>query len=286
MYQRPQYQRPQYQRPQYQRPQEGVFSKTQSFLKSDSFFAKLAFIILVLVIFYYLLQATLLIIKQLFGSSGHTHIFKGIKNANKSVTIQQDPNIKGSVPILRSDNKKSGIEFTYSVWLNIYNLDGQGIKRRHIFHKGNAYHDASENMFMPNNSPGLYLDAEANKLIVVMNTFDQVIEEIEIDNIPFHNWINVAIVVKQKIVDIYVNGVLAKRYKLSGLPKQNYGNVYINKNGGFNGSLADLSYYNYAVGPAKLRSIAQSKPNFKVDNKNIENYPPYFSLGWYTSKTG
>ena len=266
-------------------PQESVFSKTRSFLRSDSFFAKLAFIILVLIIFYYLLQATLLIIRQLFGSSGHTHVFKGIKNGNKNVTIAQDPNIKGSVTILRSDNKKNGIEFTYSVWLNIYNLEPTG-QRKHIFHKGNIDDlDSETNMYIPNNSPGLYLDATTNKLIVVMNTFNKVTEEIPIDNIPFNNWINVSVVVKQKIVDVYVNGILAKRHELSGLPKQNYGNVHINKNGGFNGSLADLSYYNYAVGPAKLRATAEAKPNFKVDNKNIENYPPYFSLGWYTSKS-
>ena len=266
-------------------PQESVFSKTRSFLRSDSFFAKLAFIILVLIIFYYLLQVTLLIIRQLFGSSGHTHVFKGIKNGNKNVTIAQDPNIKGSVTILRSDNKKNGIEFTYSVWLNIYNLEPTG-QRKHIFHKGNIDDlDSETNMYIPNNSPGLYLDATTNKLIVVMNTFDKVTEEIPIDNIPFNNWINVSVVVKQKIVDVYVNGILAKRHELSGLPKQNYGNVHINKNGGFNGSLADLSYYNYAVGPAKLRATAEAKPNFKVDNKNIENYPPYFSLGWYTSKS-
>ena len=86
--------------------QIGIFSKTRTFLRSDSFFAKLAFIILVLIIFYFLLQATLLIIRQLFGSSGHTHIFKGIKNGTKSVTIKQDPNLKGSVTVLRSDNKK------------------------------------------------------------------------------------------------------------------------------------------------------------------------------------
>ncbi|ANS04214.1 hypothetical protein [uncultured Mediterranean phage] len=269
-------------------PQESAFSKTQSFLKSDSFFAKLAFIILVLIVFYYLLQAVLLIIRQIFGSSGHVHVFKGIKNGTKSVTIKQDPKIKGSVPILRSDNRKSGIEFTYSVWLNIYNLEPIG-QRKHIFHKGN---DApldnmldDDGMYTPNNSPGLYLHERENKLIVAMNTFNKVKEEITIDNIPFNKWINLAIVVKQKIVDVHINGTLAKRHELSGLPKQNYGNVYINKNGGFHGSIANLSYYNYSLGPAALRDQAAGEPNFKVDNKNIKNYPPYFSLGWYTNKS-
>ena len=166
-------------------PQESAFSKTRSFLKSDSFFAKLAFIILVLIIFYYLLQAVLLIIKQIFGSSGHVHVFKGIKNGTKSVTIKQDPKVKGSVTILRSDNRKSGIEFTYSVWLNIYNLEPTG-QRKHIFHKGNVDAQDDSNMWTPNNSPGLYLHERENKLIVVMNTFNKVKEEVTIDNIPFN----------------------------------------------------------------------------------------------------
>jgi len=270
--------------PNYQQPQVGAFSKASNFLKSDSFFAKLAFIILILIVFYFLLQAVLLIIKQLFGSSGHVYVFKGIKNGTKSVTIKQDPKVKGSVTILRSDNQKNGLEFTYSVWLNIYNLEPTG-QRKHIFHKGNVDVLDGDDMWTPNNSPGLYLHESSNKLIVVMNTFNKVKEEVTIDNIPFNNWINLSIVVKQKIMDIYVNGTLAKRHELSGLPKQNYGSVHINKNGGFHGNMADLSYYNYALGPAALRDQAAAEPNFKVDNKNIKNYPPYFSLGWYTSKS-
>ena len=44
---------------------------------------------------------------------------------------------------------------------------------------------------IPNNGPGLYLHETDNKLIIVMNTFDKIVEEILVPNIPMNKWISV-----------------------------------------------------------------------------------------------
>ena len=44
---------------------------------------------------------------------------------------------KGSKPINRSVNEEGGIEFTWSVWLFVDDLDYMKGQFKHVFHKGN-----------------------------------------------------------------------------------------------------------------------------------------------------
>ena len=48
-------------------------------------------------------------------------------------------------------------------------------------------------------------------------------------------------------LDVYINGSIIKSHHLHGVPKQNYGDVYIAPNGGFAGYISNLWYYNYAL---------------------------------------
>ena len=43
---------------------------------------------------------------------------------------------------------------------------------------------------------------------------------------------NIAIRIKQDIMDVFINGEIKKRHKFGGIPKQTYGPVYVNMNGG------------------------------------------------------
>ena len=44
---------------------------------------------------------------------------------------------------------------------------------------------------------------------------------------PIQKWFNVVIRVQGKILDIYINGSLAKRKEFTRIIKQNYGNIKI-----------------------------------------------------------
>ena len=55
-----------------------------------------------------------------------------------------------------------------------------------------------------------------------------------------HKWVNVIVRVIQHQVDVYINGNLAKRHILKGVPKQNYGDVYVSLNGGFSGKTSEV----------------------------------------------
>jgi len=225
------------------------------------------------------------ILGYFLGPVANPYVIKGLIPGNVPFIIQQDPNVKESIPIERSNNEEFGLEFSWAVWLNISDLGRTG-QYQHIFHKGdNNIQTDGDNIGMnfPNNAPGLYLSPSSNELVVVMNTFTTINEEIKIPNIPMNKWLHVVIRVENNNLDVYINGSLAKRHVLANVPKQNYGNVNVALNGGFQGFISDLRYFNHALQPGEIIDIVNVGPNLTVNkNQNNMGAPPYLSLQWYT----
>ena len=113
-------------------------------------------------------------------------------------------------------------------------------------------------------------------------------DDIYVDAIPIKKWVAIVIrVTSQNIVDIYINGSLAKRHKLSNIVKQNYDNLYINYNGGFSGNLSNLKYYNYAIGTFEINSIANKGPDLTMtkDSNINKSKSHYLASQWYFNNT-
>ena len=239
---------------------------SKSFLKSNSLLAKLAFIILVVIVFFLLLKLGIFILGLIFQPNKNPILIDGMIDAKHSMVIPQDPKKSNSIPIMRSKNKEDGIEFTWSTWLYVDDFNYKNDQYRHIFHKGNdnMHYDGDQiGLNFPNNSPGLYLAPHTNELLVIMNSFKTIKEEIKIKNIPAKKWIHVVIRCRQKNVDVFVNGKLVRRHVLDGVPKQNYGDVFVSLNGGFDGYTSSLRYYNYAINLREINSLVNSGPNIK-----------------------
>ena len=256
-------------------------SGTKEFFQSNSLVAKVAFLVLVVILFVILLRLGSTLITWMFSPSKNPKLVDGMKNAKLAKTIPADPSKDNSVPILRSNNERDGIEFTWSVWLYIDDLEyGRG-RMRHIFHKGDAELTA-ENTDINSTSicPALYLDSNKNSLVLFMNTFGSMNEKVEIDDIPLNKWINVAIRLEGKIMDIYINGKVSKRHIFKSVPMQNYGDTYVNANGGYSGMISDLWYHNRALTGVEILNIVKTGPSLSAQD-DIKVFPPYFSLKWY-----
>jgi hypothetical protein len=256
---------------------------TKEFLESNSLVAKTAFLILVVIVFVLGLRLFSAIVSWFFSTNQDPYLVKGLVDAKKFQKIAQNPDESGSITLLRSDNEEGGIEFTYSVWLFIDDLAYNQGRYKHIFHKGN---DAisTGGMNEPNNAPGLYIAPDTNALVVVMNTFNDINEKITIDNIPINKWVNVQIRVENHNLDVFINGKLAKRLVMNGVPKQNYGDVYVAMNGGFSGYISDLRYFNEALGTSAIDGIVDNGPNLKMGESGTsiaENKPQYLSMRWF-----
>ena len=114
------------------------------------------------------------------------------------------------------------------------------------------------------------------------------VKEIEVPNIPINKWVNVIIRCHTTSLDVYVNGTLARSIELSGVPKQNYGNVYVAMNGGFDGYISNLWYYNYALGTAAIQQLVAKGPDTTIagnDGINVKN-SKYLSMRWFFDGQG
>ena len=263
---------------------------TKDFLQSNSLVAKFAFLMLILILFVMVLRWGVALLNYIFSPSGNPHMLDGMIDSKHMKVIPQDPSKDGAKPILRSNNQRDGIEFTWSCWIYIDDLDYEAGTYRHIFHKGNDdinYTQAPTGLNKPNNGPGLYITPNKNNLLLIMNTFDKIEEKIVIEDVPLNKWINVIIRCENTTVDCYINGTITKRHNLSGVPFQNYGNVYMSMNGGFSGYTSNLWYWDYGLGTSHIQSIVDQGPNMTMaDSGMSESEPRYFSLRWFFANTG
>ena len=155
----------------------GALQGTKAFLESNSLVAKFAFLLLVIILFVMLLRYGVALLNWIFTPSGSPHMIDGMIDSRHMLVIPQDPSKDGAKPILRSNNQRDGIEFTWSVWIYIDDLDYGAGTYKHIFHKGNDdinFTQAPTGLNHPNNGPGLYITPNKNNLLVIMNTFENI----------------------------------------------------------------------------------------------------------------
>jgi hypothetical protein len=254
----------------------------KDFIDSNSLVAKFAFLLLVLFGFVLALRLGISILSYFNSFNGSPHLIDGMVNGKQLIVFPQDPNIDGAKTINRSVNARNGIEFTWSAWVFIDDLQYNSGLYKHVFHKGND-NISKTGMNFPNNAPGLYIAPNTNSFVVIMNTYDNINEEITIPNIPLNKWINVIIRCQNKTLDVYINGTITRSVELNGVPKQNYGNIFVGMNGGFSGYLSNLWYFDRALGTSAIQDLVRTGPNNKMTGSDAMNMkkPDYLSLRWF-----
>jgi hypothetical protein len=272
---------------------------SQMFLDSNTIIAKFAFLILIIIVFLFILNLGISLLSRWFAPSANPYLIKGMISGNQSTTITQDPNDSNSILVKRSNNQSTGLEFTWSSWINIQELENDS-SFHHIFNKGNNtfYNDGNllhDGIATINNCPGLYLKKSNNStatLRVIVNTSGtspgSVGEEhVDITDIPIKKWVNVIIRCQNTMIDVYINGTITERLNLNGAPIQNFNNVNVCHNKGFNGKLSNLLYYSSAIDIFKINQIISAGPSLTAadadDTKLLPNYN-FLSNMWYSNK--
>ena len=281
------------------------------FLNSNTIVSNFAFLILVVFLFVIVSAVLMNVVNYFMSPEYNPKLINGMVPGNQLTTIKQNPNYGGAIPVRRSNNAHEGIEFTWSLWLFLE--DGpttSGSDYLHVFHKGDNKPNANGNfkdadspaniltnkgMNQVLNGPGLYIKPFASgdkttSLTFVINTFDTatIVEKVEVDNIPINKWFNIMIMCKNRYLDIYINGTIKKRYQMSGLPKQNYGDVYVGattSSNKFDGFVSNLWYYDYALGTREIEGIMSSGANTKLVSESAINAKTsgfyFLSLRWF-----
>jgi hypothetical protein len=217
---------------------------------------------------------------------------------NKAVTISQNPNVSGSKPTSLSDNERTGIEFSYSFYLNVHpSTFRQEYGLLHLFHKGYAYP-------FPLMAPGVYMRSDTNTLRVYMNTFKGWNQYVEVKNIPVSKWVHIVIVCKNASLEIYVNGNIARKMSFDGYaPYQNYQDIVcfsqrritlskskipsVDENGfdvfgAMKGMMSRLTHFSYALCFAEIQQLMNEGPSTQMDSEMMSEVPPYLADTWWS----
>jgi len=282
---------------------QNAVNASKEFLESNSIIAKFVFLLLVVIAFLLVVRLGMRIIAYFIQPSRTPYLVKGKVSGTVDKTISQTPASNRDPIVFRSNNKRGGMEFTWSLWLKIDKLPDNTnttpasySSYNHIFSKGNDKFNTTKDttrygVATVNNAPGVYLQDKTSSggsatLRVYMDTVNDNRVYTDISNIPMLKWFHMAIRIKNNIMDIYINGNVAQRYMFTGVPKQNYNDVLVGKNGGFNGSLSNLLYYDRALTIYEINNIILAGPNTTelAENIPISNgrYYGYLSRSWYS----
>ena len=216
---------------------------------------------------------------------------------NKSINIPQNPNRKGSKPVSFSDNERSGVEFSYSFYINVNpSAFRQEYGLLHMFHKGFSSQ-------FPLLAPGVYMRSDTNTMRVYMNTYKTWNNYVEVENIPVGKWAHIVLACKDHSLEIYVNGNLSRKMSFDGYaPYQNYQDICcfsqrritlkhanipsVDENGfdvfgAMKGMMSRLNYFSYALCYAEIQTLMNEGPSSKMDDSALSEVPPYLADTWW-----
>lgn len=297
---------------------DNTSSGVVAFFSANTLISKIAFVFLIIILFLILMKIGIMLIDYFTGKPKDPYIVKGNMAGTTKLNISRNPEFATSVILPRSNNEKDGAEFTWAVWLNVNSLtneqlnDGGNTYYNHVFNVGNAVPDTRNGLMTINNAPGVYLTEYRNsdynpngkgyglKMHIIMDTEPTKTENgaeitkktLDITELPFNNWFHVAIRLKNTVMDVYVNGTIAGRIHFETIPKQNYYDINVCNNSGFNGNISNLRYYSRALNVFDINSIVLAGPDLSsavVSGKNtgsttLLNDYGYISNTWYMNK--
>jgi len=224
-----------------------------------------------------------------------------LMNGGRKQVVQNPNDPDNARTITPSNNETTGIEFSYSFFLNIPQqaFDNTTAGLMHIFHKGSPGQ-------YPLLGPGVYMHKNINTLRVYMSSYDTWNNYVEVPNFPISKWVHVAIVCRSMHLEIYINGNISSRLGFNiSAPYQNYGDVYAFSNakptvpdstipslegdisfqikGVCQGLLSRLAYFNYALSYSEINSLINQGPSKTMDNAQSGNTTNYLTDNWWTA---
>jgi hypothetical protein len=231
----------------------------------------------------------------------------------KMFTALQNPQNPMAKTIYFSDNQRSGVEFSYAMFINIKSdtFSKGEHKLYHILHKGYG-------QVYPLLGPGIFCWGDTNKIRVYMNCFDTWDNYAEIENIPVDKWFHLTVSCKGNTIYLYINGNLKKKMALSNNtpPYQNYGNVYafsprritlskaittslekdlefigsnpasnVEFDGAIKGMISRVYYFGYALTYTEIQYLINMQPSTVMDGPDM-SLVPYLSDTWWANNQG
>lgn len=208
---------------------------------------------------------------------------------------------------------KTGGEYTFSTWIYISNYDYRAGQPKHVFQISTSGststtkvarpgHVAMVGILYPNENKiaiRVYQDMSTVPGHTATSSVDLTLSDTlssvfggsgtvtagsvfnstigypicDINNIDLQKWICLTVVVNGRVIDVYVDGKLARSCVTVGIPtvEDGKGVVSLGYYGGWGGSVSTTSIFGYALTPGKIYEMYQTGP---------ANPGEYGFLGW------
>jgi hypothetical protein len=191
-------------------------------------------------------------------------------SSDSPIIINTEMNAYESHPAIELPQLTSGLEHSISTWIYINDFTYNYGAPKHILWKGNPMKDEKGNVIAGNDgkicSPQLYIYPETNTLGVnTSTTFDgSTPEKCDVQNIPLMKWVHICYILKNRSVDIYINGKLERSTALKGIPVITNDKLWVtygeNKSPGFYGKIGKTQYFTYALNPNNVVEMYNQGP--------------------------
>jgi hypothetical protein len=181
------------------------------------------------------------------------------QNINKTIMLELPTYIHTKyvkeIPSSKLPISEVGYKFTYSFWLYLKNIPGNG--------NWNTKYNKTYYILYRFGSPNVIFHPKSNLLRIFMTykdlESDIVKDYIDIENLSLQQWQNIVIVLDDKKLDVYLNGEINNSLMLKNIPFiYNRPLLIGQKNSNFNGHVAKLEYYNDALDHNQIASYYQS----------------------------
>lgn len=218
-----------------------------------------------------------------------------VSSEDKQIVFEQDITKRADAKqILSSDNERTGMEFAYSFYLEVNENNFDGTDNLHpVFYKGYP------NSLWPLQSPGVFIKGDTNTMRIIMSSFSDPYNHVDVENIPIGKWFHVVLNFKKLALDVYVNGKIVKKLKFNDtLPYTNYQNLIVFPNNTpsdinrpnlpsirystcVKGKLSNLIYTRYALSVREIQNFFSKGPSNIVATPKSTETPPYFADSWW-----
>lgn len=171
-----------------------------------------------------------------------------------------------------------GLAISITAWLYVDNLLYGSSNYKHVLTKGIANRKSLKQ------TPGIWIDPKVNDIeIIISNGLEN--SKFYIRDFPIRKWFSIAVVINNRVSELYLNGKLLNTYTLKKSPNLNNGGVILTgrnrdtdgvkvndpetntKQYGFSGSMKNIGVYSYPLSVNQILNIHKKGHNPQLLHK-------------------
>ena len=132
-----------------------------------------------------------------------------------------------------------GISWTYNFWLYIDDWNYKFGEKKYILQSDNV---------------SIWLDEKLPNLHIDIKVFNKPNHSIIYKDVPLQKWLNLAVILDNRNLDLFINGYLYRSIFLQNVPEQKVTtNINLFSDGGISGYISQFKYFSYNIDRSRVK---------------------------------